>query len=58
MHFRKPQLGVHADRGNRTCYSRQCFIYLSVQRCKLYIWVFDGCFGGIVVCRTGSGTVV
>ena len=27
MHFRKPQLGVHADRGNGTCYSGQRFIY-------------------------------
>ena len=27
MHLRKPQLGVHADRVNGTCYSGQRFIY-------------------------------
>ena len=27
MNFRKPQLGVHANRGKGTCYSGQHFIY-------------------------------
>ena len=36
MHFCEPQLGVHPDRGNRTCYSGPHFIYgIRIGRCCL-----------------------